>query len=392
MNCMVSSPAVSKNRTPQRGFTLVELLVVISIIGVLVSLLLPAVQAAREAGRRAQCSNNLRNIALAAIGHESAHQYYPSGGWGSQWAGDPKKGSGSKQPGGFFYGILPYMELAALHDLAPSKSSDFTYNSAARGKMLQTPIPILFCPSRRMSALISGGNTSFVNATLDATLGVCRTDYAANGGSIVTPYGANTRSEAWGVGPATDADAKAGTGFYADIITSFTGLAYQRSQIPNADISDGTSTTYLVGEKLVAKEFYLASSDGDDNAVLTGDDFNLTRYTAAMVASGTKEAGSATKGDVITDPAGPTSNLSDSSVSVTSLCPPAQDSRKNTLIASKDFYMNRYNLSFGSAHSAGYHMAFCDGHVSLLNFTIDAKLHYSLGNRKDGLTVDMTGM
>jgi prepilin-type N-terminal cleavage/methylation domain-containing protein len=82
-----------------RGFTLVELLVVIAIIGVLVALLLPAVQAAREAARKTQCRNNLRQIAIAALSHESIHKHYPTGGWGFKWIGWRDAGAGRQQPG-----------------------------------------------------------------------------------------------------------------------------------------------------------------------------------------------------------------------------------------------------------------------------------------------------
>ena len=86
------------NETSAYGFTLVELLVVITIIGMLVGMLLPAVFMAQEAGRRTKCSNNLHQLSVACLSHAQKLGFFPSGGWGSNWVGNPDFGSGSAQP------------------------------------------------------------------------------------------------------------------------------------------------------------------------------------------------------------------------------------------------------------------------------------------------------
>lgn len=165
------------SRPKKVGFTLVEMLVVIAIIGILVGLVMPAVNVAREAGRRLTCKNNLKQLGLAAQQHVAKILYFPTGGWGSKWIGDPDMGFGARQPGGWIYNLLPFLDLDSLHDIG--KGLDSGAKSSELTQLASASIPSLFCPTRRKVGTFTM-NGSLINAGKPGA--GAKSDYAAVSG------------------------------------------------------------------------------------------------------------------------------------------------------------------------------------------------------------------
>jgi prepilin-type N-terminal cleavage/methylation domain-containing protein/prepilin-type processing-associated H-X9-DG protein len=326
-------PGFSRPSSPVRGFTLVELLVVIAIIGILLALLLPAVQAAREAARRMECENHLKQFGIAAMNHHDINHYFPSGGWGWQWTGDPNRGVGQLQPGGWCFSVLPFCEQQPLWQTALGLQAAPLL--AANAKAATMSVPIFYCPTRRRGVF---PYTSGANLNSDPITSSGKTDYAACVGDGLVEEGAGPSSN--GLGPWYYQKEMI---FSPPLKSKYTGVTYQGSQIKMADISDGTSCTFLYGEKYLNPRSYSTGGDlGDNEDWLVGFDNDVMRMTNRPN-------------------------------------PPLLDTAGLT-----------NSTSFGSAHPTTFNMLMCDGSVHAIRYEIDLITYDRLGNRTDNCTVDST--
>jgi prepilin-type N-terminal cleavage/methylation domain-containing protein/prepilin-type processing-associated H-X9-DG protein len=331
---------------PSTGFTLVELLVVVTIIGILIALLLPAVQAAREAARQTQCKNNLKQLGLAVLAHESAVRHLPAGGWWWKWTGDPDRGTDRKQPGGWIYNVLPQLEQQPLYDMQSGLAVGSPARLDAATQMCQTPLTEVHCPTRR-TAKVYPVDYSVTYYFTNTTTAIATNDYAINAGDV---YNGDYAGHETSAAPHTIADSEPATGlaYFQASATYSTGISYPGSTTAMTEVEDGASNTYLVGEKYLTPDHYdITGVDADGNALI-GHHCAVARWTGMR---GSRD--------------GPAVTL-----------PPMQD---------QPGYVDWYR--FGSAHPNGFQAAFCDGSVHTIDYAIDPEIHRCLGNRADGVAL-----
>jgi len=355
---------------------LVELLVVIAIIGVLVALLLPAVQAAREAARRTQCSNQMRQMSLALQNHESTKKIFPTGGidpWPQieDYASGGKPFAAPKQGLSWAFQILPYLEQGAVHNLVDTQ------------QLPRTPVGMYYCPSRRgptqsqssglegrwlmdYAALVGAPTRSSVGDSNGALYKIRIRDLAAYEAALSDGRLCSEASAPlfWGgrvihLNDSTKATASANPNdvfptegvivrssfFVVDGSGQSGSPVVHDLQLPEPtsfrQITDGSSNTAVLCEKRIDAQHYDGGRIDDDAGWSDGWDFDTLRLA---------------------------------------YCVPGSDSAPTS---------GAYQMTPGSAHTSVFFCAFADGSVHGINYDVDVETLNLLSNKSDGEVVDL---
>ena len=261
------------------------------------------------------------------------HGYFPSSGWGYKWVGDPDMGFGKRQPGGWLYCTLPYLELDRIHEIGAGLSGSAKYQALAAQK--SAIVSLFHCPSRRPPILYPAREGSHNAASPQY---FSKTDYAANGGTFTLNGGGPSSTSCLQTYPNCNWSHS-----LAWLWDNMHGISSERSEIKLEHITDGTHCTYYCGEKYMnPNQYYTGAGCSDNNCAYQGNDWDLNRWCGRE-----------------------------------SKYKPMQDTPGFEDCTSR----------FGSAHWSGFHMCMCDGSVHQVSYTINNLVHYRLGNRRDGIAI-----
>jgi len=328
-----------------RGFTLIELLVVIAIIGVLVALLLPAVQQAREAARRSQCRNNLKQLGLALHNYHDAHGSFPMlGGFNHTW--------------GFLPMLLPFIDQTPLYNQWDSKQ---LAACASQQPIHLAHVPVLLCPSDpsdpvRSDRGIPSASCNDGSDVLTFPVQARVTHYAGSNGDAYIVYeslgytGASTSETQYGCGGCNDGDptdgtcTRPGSGFGGG--PHHRGIFNYLNNTPPVrirDVTDGTSNTILMGH-------ISGLATGTDNVwtTSTGSAYSTSLPINFNVRASTQQG--------------------------SYYYETGEDPNNGP-------WRGR---GFQSHHTGGATFAMCDGSIRFLNENIDMKTYNAMGSRAGG--------
>ncbi|MEL7498370.1 MAG: DUF1559 domain-containing protein [Planctomycetota bacterium] len=350
-------------KSTRKGFTLVELLVVIAIIGILIGMLLPAVQQVREAARRTQCLNNLRQIALAALNFESAHMAFPTAGGCSDAYHDPNQQNRPLygfQNAGWMYQVLPFMEQNNLYE---QRANDGWWGGTP--SMVESPIESFNCPSRDERFCTQG----LFTIRLNDYAGVMGPHTDENGD--VPNYGLTfsqwdspnpeERNTVWTGIIVKGGHARTG-GVSSPEVTKYSDVGF-------GSITDGSSNTIMFMEKAVNSRHYNFTRDNQykdwwDTGYYHTADFSTMRFFS--LPSSTAWFGSAEFG-LISDTWNRPSDWIDG----------WSDGRTR-------------ELGFGSAHPSTTNAVFGDGSTHSVTNKTNTLVLIRLGKRADGFGVSIS--
>jgi prepilin-type N-terminal cleavage/methylation domain-containing protein len=357
----------SVNGGKHRGFTLVELLVVIAIIGILVALLLPAIQAAREAARRTDCANRIRQVVLAALNYESTKKKLPPHGDVYNVNGDYAGGLSSQAR------LLPYVENQAVHDLVDQdRHWRHGNNARARG----TPLSFFLCPSGQQiepsfTFVSSGGNTVERGVNL-------RCHYVGNMGARPGPNWPPNADGSQRIGSGCQKSGGFGGGSWtwpestyiqnACVTrpegsggTAINGVIFPLSNLKLAKVSDGTSKTIMYGEMswdVATQGAWIIGSSSQDG--LVGDALKSSSHGVVFNTKVVRWALNERK-----------SGEPDGAPDI----PGVQ-------------YVPLTEESYGSNHPGGAHVGMTDGSAAFLRSDVDAAVLRRMASRASDDTYD----